>query len=47
MRNKIIVGSAIALALVAALTVKAASAQTYPEDKRVFFTFSGPVPFRA
>jgi len=43
MRNKIIVGSTIALALVAALTVKAASAQTYPEDKRVFFTFSGPV----
>jgi hypothetical protein len=43
MRNKIIVGSTIALALVAALTVKTASAQTYPEDKRAFFTFSGPV----
>jgi hypothetical protein len=29
--------------LVAVLTVKTVSAQTYPEDKRVFFTFSGPV----
>ena len=43
MRNTIIVGSTIALALVAALTVRSASAQTYPEDKRVFFTFTGPV----
>jgi hypothetical protein len=43
MRNKMIVGSTIALALVAALTARTASAQTYPEDKRVFFTFSGPV----
>lgn len=43
MRNKIIVGTTIALTLVAGLTVRNASAQSYPEDKRVFFTFSGPV----
>jgi hypothetical protein len=43
MRNKIIVGSTIALALVATLTARTASAQAYPEDKRVFFTFNGPV----
>jgi hypothetical protein len=42
MRNKIIVGSTIALALVAGLA-RSASAQTYAEDKRAFFTFSGPV----
>ncbi len=43
MRNKIILGSTIALALVVGLTVRTASAQTYAEDKRAFFTFSGPV----
>ena len=43
MRNKIIVGSTIAFALAAALTARSVSAQTYPEDKRVFFTFNGPV----
>jgi hypothetical protein len=43
MRNKIVIGSTLALALVAALTVSTASAQTYREDKRVFFTFSGSV----
>jgi hypothetical protein len=43
MRKRIVVVSTIALALVAALTVRTASAQGYPEDKRVFFTFSGPV----
>lgn len=42
MRNKIVVGLTFAAALVAALTVGTASAQTQ-EDKRVFFTFSGPV----
>jgi len=42
MRNRIIVGAAVAFALVAALTARTASAQSYPEDKRVYFTFSGP-----
>ena len=43
MRNKIIVGTTVALALVAALAASTVSAQGYPDDKRVFFTFSGPV----
>lgn len=43
MRNRIIIGSAVALAVVAMLTATRASAQSYPEDKRVLFTFSGPV----
>ena len=43
MRNKMIVGTTIALATVAALTVNSTSARAYPEDKRVFFTFNAPV----
>jgi len=34
---------AIVLTLAATLGVRSAGAQTYPEEKRVFFTFSGPV----
>jgi hypothetical protein len=43
MRSKIVVGLTIATALVAALAAGTASAQTQTSDKRVFFTFSGPV----
>lgn len=41
--RKLVIGLTLATALVAVLGPPAASAQSVPEDKRVFFTFSGPV----
>jgi hypothetical protein len=41
--RKLVVDLTLATALVALLGPPAASAQSVPEDKRVFFTFSGPV----
>jgi LPXTG-motif cell wall-anchored protein len=41
--RKLIVALTLVTAVVAALAPPAASAQGAPEDKRVFFTFSGPV----
>lgn len=41
--RKLVIGLTLATAVVAILGPPAASAQSVPEDKRVFFTFSGPV----
>jgi hypothetical protein len=41
--RKLVIGLTLATALVAVLGPPTASAQSVPEDKRVFFTFSGPV----
>jgi hypothetical protein len=41
--RKLIIGLTLATAVAAILAPPAASAQGAPEDKRVFFTFSGPV----
>jgi LPXTG-motif cell wall-anchored protein len=41
--RKLVIALTLATAVVAALAPPAASAQGAPEDKRVFFTFSGPV----
>lgn len=43
MRRNVVVAWTIVLTLAATLGVRSAMAQTYPEDKRVYFTFSGPV----
>jgi len=41
--RKLVIGLTLATAVVAVLAPPAAFAQSVPEDKRVFFTFSGPV----
>jgi hypothetical protein len=41
--RKLVIGLTLATAVIAVLAPPAASAQGVPEDKRVFFTFSGPV----
>lgn len=43
MRTRMYVGLTVATALLAMLMAATASAQTQTSDKRVFFTFSGPV----